>query len=68
MSEPREYLYKDGVYLDAEVARSRGLRTGETVRQHTTTEELARKVFSISADKATAVIKETDEEWERLHG
>lgn len=68
MSEPREYLHKDGVYLDAEVARARGLRTGESVRQHITPEELARKVFSIPADRAAAIIKETDGEWERLNG
>ena len=57
LSEPKEYPYKDGVYLDAEV-----------VRRHIALGELARKVSCISAEKATDIIKETDEECERLYG
>ncbi len=66
MSEPREYLHTDGVYPVAEVARPRHLRTGETVRQRFAREELARNVFSVLADRATAIVRSTDEEWERL--
>ena len=38
------------------------------MREHVTTEELARKALNISADQAAAIIKETDEECEGIRG
>lgn len=67
LSVPKEYLRKDCIKLDAEVARTRGLRTGDVVREHVTTEELARKVSCMSAELVADIIKETDEECERLN-
>ena len=64
-SEPQDYVYKDGIYLEGETARARRL-SGEEVRPYTTPEALARRVLGLSADKAAQVIEETDEEWERL--
>ena len=55
MSGPDEYLHRNGIYLDAQAARTLGLRTGEVIRQHTTPEALARQVLSLSADEARRV-------------
>ena len=57
LSEPMEYPHKDGVYLDAEV-----------VRQYIAPVELDRKVSCMSAELVADIIKETDEECERLTG
>lgn len=55
LSESKEYLHKNGIYLDAQAARTLGMRTGEVIRQQTTPEALARQVLSLSADGARRV-------------
>ena len=55
MPEPKEYLHKNGIYLDARAARSLDVRSGEILRQHTTPDDLARQVLSLSADEARRV-------------
>ena len=42
LPEPKEFLHKNGIYLDAQAARTLGVRSGEVMRQHTTPE--ARRV------------------------
>ena len=61
MTEPKEYLHKNGIYLDAKDARRLGLRSGEVMRQHTTPEALARQVLSLSADEAKRVRESIDD-------
>ena len=68
MSAPRGNLHKEGVYLDAEIALSRGLRTDEVVRRRVTTEALARKVSAVRADRSADIIKRTDEGREQRNG
>lgn len=63
MSEPKEYLNKNGIYLDAQAARTLGLRSDEVMRQHTTPEALERQVLSLSADEARRV-RESLDDWE----
>lgn len=60
MAEPKEYLHKNGIYLEIEAARALGLRTGDVMHQHTTPEELARKVLGLSAAEARLVRESID--------
>ena len=59
----KDYVYKDGIYLEGETARARRL-SGEAVRPYTTPEALARKVLGLTADQAAQVVEESDDEWE----
>ena len=62
-TNPNAYIYKAGIYLERETARTRRL-TGEEVRPYTTAEALARKVLGLTADQAAKVKDETDKEWD----
>lgn len=55
LTEPKEYLHKIGIFLDAQAARTLGLQSGVVVRQHTTPEDWARQALSLSADEARRV-------------
>ena len=61
LSEPKEYLHKIGIFLDVQVARTLGVRSGEVMRQHTTPEDLARQVLSLSPDEARRVRESIDD-------
>ena len=61
MSEPKEHLHKNGIFLDAQAARTPGVRSGEVMRQHTTPEALERQVLSLSADEARRVRESLDD-------
>ena len=55
MSEPKEHLHKNGIFLDAQAARTPSVRSGEVMRQHITREALASQVLSLSADETRRV-------------
>lgn len=44
LPEPKEFLHKNGIYLDAQAARTLGVRSGEVMRQRTTPADDARRV------------------------
>ena len=64
-TNPKAYIYKEGIYLERDTARARRL-TGEGVHPYASPETLAQKVQGLTADQAAKVKDETDKEWERL--